>query len=244
MNTQTRSTKCQYRPGDLDDLVLALALVVAAPDLQRHDHEVDHAADTCRPWKPVIMKNAEPNCAAPIGLPHGRTPSSRISLVHSKACMPTKVAPKRRGDQHQRGGLAAIAAVAEVHRHRHRAAAGDQDERHDRDQDQRDVLAEHRQREHLARVRPRHRRRHAHVHVRVRKHEKMKVSLSRKIHIIALPQGTGRPACRREVGGDTGQTRGHPAGVRRWSRSPLPYASGPGSGEQQQANKTSQTSSR
>ena len=49
--------------------------------------------DTCVPWKPVIMKKLEPNCAAPIGLPHGRTPSSTISLVHSKACMPTKVAP-------------------------------------------------------------------------------------------------------------------------------------------------------
>ena len=40
----------------------------------------------------VIMKNAEPNCAAPNGFSHGRTPSM-ISLVHSKACMPTKVAP-------------------------------------------------------------------------------------------------------------------------------------------------------
>ena len=39
------------------------------------------------------MKNAEPNCAAPSGLPQGRTPS-RISLVHSNACMPTKVAPR------------------------------------------------------------------------------------------------------------------------------------------------------
>ena len=41
---------------------------------------------TCVPWNPVIMKNAEPNCAAPHGLPQGRTPS-RMSLVHSKACM-------------------------------------------------------------------------------------------------------------------------------------------------------------
>jgi hypothetical protein len=49
--------------------------------------------DTCVPWKPVIMKKVEPNCGAPQGLPHGRTPSM-ISLVHSKACMPTKVAPK------------------------------------------------------------------------------------------------------------------------------------------------------
>ena len=44
------------------------------------------------PWKPVIMKKHEPNCGAPHGLPQGRTPS-RISLVHSKACMQTKVAP-------------------------------------------------------------------------------------------------------------------------------------------------------
>src|ERR1700730_2210605 len=47
---------------------------------------------TCVPWKPVIMKKHEPNCAAPHGLPQGRTPSM-ISLVHSKACIPTNVAP-------------------------------------------------------------------------------------------------------------------------------------------------------
>ncbi len=49
-------------------------------------------AVTWQPWNPVIMKNAEPNCGAPQGLSQGRTPSM-ISLVHSKACMPTKVAP-------------------------------------------------------------------------------------------------------------------------------------------------------
>src|ERR1700738_2481667 len=44
------------------------------------------------PWKPVIMKKHEPNCGAPQGLPQGRTPSM-ISLVHSKVCIPTNVAP-------------------------------------------------------------------------------------------------------------------------------------------------------
>src|SRR2546427_3810273 len=39
------------------------------------------------------MKKAAPNWAAPKGLPQGRIPSSKISLVHSKACMPTNVAP-------------------------------------------------------------------------------------------------------------------------------------------------------
>ena len=48
---------------------------------------------TCVPWKPVIMKNDDPNWAAPQGLAQGRTPSW-ISLDHSKACMPTKVAPR------------------------------------------------------------------------------------------------------------------------------------------------------
>ena len=40
----------------------------------------------------------------------------------------------------------------------------------------------------------------------IRKHEKMNVSLSRKIHIIALPQGTAK-ACLSadEVGDDAGQ---------------------------------------
>jgi hypothetical protein len=47
---------------------------------------------TCVPWKPVIMKKHDPNWAAPHGFPQGRTPSV-ISLVHSKACIPTKVAP-------------------------------------------------------------------------------------------------------------------------------------------------------
>ena len=45
------------------------------------------------PWNPVIMKKLEPNWAAPKGFSHGRTPSM-ISFVHSKACMPTKVAPR------------------------------------------------------------------------------------------------------------------------------------------------------
>src|SRR2546428_13682997 len=44
------------------------------------------------PWKPVIMKKLEPNWSAPHGLPQGRTPSM-ISLVHSKPCIPTNVAP-------------------------------------------------------------------------------------------------------------------------------------------------------
>ena len=39
------------------------------------------------------MKKTEPNCAAPIGLPHGRMPSSRISFDHSNACIATKVSP-------------------------------------------------------------------------------------------------------------------------------------------------------
>src|SRR3954471_13889886 len=40
------------------------------------------------------MKKAEPNWGAPHGLVQGRTPSV-ISLVHSNACIPTKVAPKK-----------------------------------------------------------------------------------------------------------------------------------------------------
>src|SRR5687767_14788926 len=40
------------------------------------------------------MKNDAPNCSAPHGLVQGRTPSW-ISLVHSNACMLTRVAPKR-----------------------------------------------------------------------------------------------------------------------------------------------------
>src|SRR3546814_17521411 len=40
------------------------------------------------------MKKDAPNCSAPQGLPHGRTPSW-ISFDHSKACMPTKDAPRR-----------------------------------------------------------------------------------------------------------------------------------------------------
>ena len=39
------------------------------------------------------MKKTAPNCGAPNGLPQGRIPSSKISLLHSKACIPTKVAP-------------------------------------------------------------------------------------------------------------------------------------------------------
>ena len=90
------------------------------------------------PWKPVIMKKLEPNCAAPNGLVHGRTPSV-ISLVHSKACMPTKVAPNAAVISIKAAVLRAVPPVAEVDRHRHRAAAADQDEGHDGDQDERDI---------------------------------------------------------------------------------------------------------
>ena len=91
------------------------------------------------PWKPVIMKKVAPNCSAPQGLPQGRTPSW-ISLVHSKACMPTKVAPSAAVTSISRAVVTPVAAVAVVDRQRHGAARGDQHEGHDRDQDQRDVL--------------------------------------------------------------------------------------------------------
>ena len=110
------------------------------------------------------MKKVAPNCSAPQGLPQGRTPSW-MSLVHSKACMPTKVAPSAAVDQHQPRRRHPVAAVAVVDRQRHGAGRGDQHEGHDRDQDQRDVLAEEVQREDLARVRPWHRRRRARGHV-------------------------------------------------------------------------------
>jgi hypothetical protein len=109
--------------------------------------------------------------------------------------MPTKVAPNAAVAASARR-LRAVAAVAVVDRHRHRAAAGDQHEGHDRDQDQRHVGPK------TSARRPRWRsarapRRHPHRHVAVRKQPKMKVSLSRKIHIIALPQAPGTSACRR-----------------------------------------------
>ena len=91
------------------------------------------------PWKPVIMKKVEPNCAAPQGLPQGRTPSL-ISLVHSKRLHSDECGAKCRGHQHQNRSFNAIMAVAEIDRHRHRPAAADQDEGHDGDQDERDFV--------------------------------------------------------------------------------------------------------
>ncbi len=87
---------------DLDDLVVALAageeaalaaVEVAAQTLRAMISRKITPIVTWVPWKPVIMKKVEPNCGAPHGLSQGRTPSM-ISLVHSNACMPTKVAPK------------------------------------------------------------------------------------------------------------------------------------------------------
>ena len=116
------------------------------------------------PWNPVIMKKVEPNCGAPQGLPHGRTPSV-MSLVHSKACMPTKVAPSAAVTSISDRGHAAVPLVAIFHRQRHRAAAGDQDEGHDGDQDQRNVPSANMEREHLAGIGPLIGRRHPHRHV-------------------------------------------------------------------------------
>src|SRR6266478_6652345 len=87
--------------GDFDDLVMPF-LLVKKPRLStsKSPRQTFRAMAirkitpivTWVPWKPVIMKKLEPNCAAPQGLSHGRTPSM-ISLVHSKACIPTNVAP-------------------------------------------------------------------------------------------------------------------------------------------------------
>src|SRR3989440_7758645 len=73
---------------------------------------------------------------------------------------------ERRGDQHQRRGIGAMAAVAEVHGHRHGPAAGDQNHGHDRDQDQRDVRAADVEGEDLARIRPGHGGGYSYIHVR------------------------------------------------------------------------------
>src|SRR3990170_3265674 len=120
--------------------------------------------DTCVPWKPVIMKKLEPNWAAPQGLPQGRTPSM-ISLVHSKACMPTNEAPNAAVSSSRIKVLTAI---------RMRGIFLPQSVKANTSLglgqgsvvDIRTVMYE------------------------IRNEVKMKVSLTRKIHIMALPQGT------------------------------------------------------
>src|ERR1700745_303791 len=88
--------------GDFDDLVIALTAFEKNPFFKIKVSPLNPLrASAIRkitpivtwvPWKPVIRKKHDPNCGAPQGLPQGRTPSM-ISLVHSKACMLTNVAP-------------------------------------------------------------------------------------------------------------------------------------------------------
>src|SRR5713101_5911553 len=84
---------------DLDDLVFALpaghearplVIQISPNDLCRRDQKENHAD---RHVRAVETRDHEKDCAAPKGLPQGRIPSWTISLVHSKACMPTNVAP-------------------------------------------------------------------------------------------------------------------------------------------------------
>ena len=48
--------------------------------------------ETWKPWKPVTMKEDRSKLGAPVGLPHGLTPSSNeLSIEHLHA---NKVAPR------------------------------------------------------------------------------------------------------------------------------------------------------
>src|SRR5262245_44529963 len=86
---------------DFDDLVVPLpagekasrfAVEVSTQHFPRHDDQEDHSDLHMGAWKARNQKKPEPNWSAPHGLPQGRTPSM-ISLVHSKPCIPTNVAP-------------------------------------------------------------------------------------------------------------------------------------------------------
>ena len=54
------------------------------------------------------MKKVEPNCAAPIGLPQGRTPSDD-QLGPLEGLHADEHLAEGRGDEHQRGGVDAVA---------------------------------------------------------------------------------------------------------------------------------------
>ena len=165
------------------------------------------------------MKNAEPNCAAPHGLPQGRTPFvDQLGPLERLHADEGGAENSRRDQQHE--GRLAVPPIAEIDRQRHRAAAADQDEGHDRDQQQRHVSrrtsAARKPRSDSARARWSDMRT---VMYEIRKLPKMKVSLSRKIHIIGLPQGTPLKARWSE---DTSAT----TLCRPWARGSAPVGAG------------------
>src|SRR5438132_1326295 len=80
------------QPGDLHRLIAPLTVIKSAPNPQSYDSQVDNTRRYVQAVEPGDHKKHDPNCVAPRGFPQGRTPS-RMSLVHSNACMPTKVAP-------------------------------------------------------------------------------------------------------------------------------------------------------
>ena len=76
MNTQTRSTKCQYRPAistpwaGVRPIAVRMAVTIRITSPEK----------TCEPWNPVRTKKAWPNCGGPQGFVWSRAPSWMSSV--------------------------------------------------------------------------------------------------------------------------------------------------------------------
>src|SRR5437763_16287686 len=151
--------------GDLHRLIAALAVIKSAPHPQSYHSQVDNARRYVQAVEPgdheetrSELRRAQRVSPGTNSFPDELGPLERLHANERGA--------ERRSDQHQRRGIGAMAAVAEVHGHRHGPAAGDQTHGHDRDQDQRDVRAADVEGEGIARIRPGHGGGYSYIHVR------------------------------------------------------------------------------
>src|SRR5437588_5022304 len=151
--------------GDLHRLIAPLTVIESAPNPQSYDSQVDNARRYVQAVEPGDHKETRSKLCRAQWVSPG-TNSFPDELGPLERLHANERGPERRSDQHQRRGIGAMAAVAEVDGHRHGPAAGDQNHGHDRDQDQRDVRAADIEGEDLARIRPGHGGGYSYIHVR------------------------------------------------------------------------------
>src|SRR5262249_2244809 len=151
--------------GDLHGLVAALAVVESPPDPEGYDSQINHTRRDVQAMKSGDHEETRPElrrppwiCPGPDSFDDDLGPFERLHTDEGGA--------EPCGHQHQRRGLGAMAAVAEVDGHRHCPAAGDQHHGHDRDQDERNVRIPDLECEDFARVWPGHGGGYPYIHVR------------------------------------------------------------------------------
>src|ERR1700730_11323853 len=104
--------------GDLHRLIAPLTGIKASPNPERYDSQVNHARRDVQAVEADDHKESRSKLRCAQGVPPGTNTFpdklGPLERLHSNECR-----TERRSDQHQRRGIGAMAAVAEVDGHRH-----------------------------------------------------------------------------------------------------------------------------